>query len=224
MHITTSARGLPSYRPVAPPPPLHLTFYGLLYRARRRRTPRESSRSSPNLRFIFYRARRRRTPRESSHSSSPRLSRVHAVLPIGPTSGPVKLCGQGSRAHSLVRLRSQAVSSEAPSSRQSALRSYQFSTASGHYRPSHASPRLHRTGPTGPNSGTVNSPFCASAFLRLSKASCCSLWLSVNTATSHNVLWFIFTGLGDEELLRRAAVLHPLGSAGYTQFCPTGPL
>ena len=28
----------------------------------------------------------------------------------------------------------------------------------------------------------------------LSKASCCSLWLSVNTATSPNLLWFIFTG------------------------------
>ena len=26
--------------------------------------------------------------------------------------------------------------------------------------------------------------------MRLSKASCCSLWLSVNTATSHNLLWF----------------------------------
>ena len=33
--------------------------------------------------------------------------------------------------------------------------------------------------------------------LRLSKALCCSLWLSVNTATSANLPWFIFTGFKD---------------------------
>ena len=61
-------------------------------------------------------------------------------------------------------------------------------------------------------------------FLRLSKASCCLLWLSVTTATSLHLLWFIFTGHGDEELHRRAAVLPSLGPASSTQSCPTGPL
>ena len=45
-------------------------------------------------------------------------------------------------------------------------------------------------------------------FLRLSKALCCSLWLSVNTATSANLPWFIFYRVQRQnELPRRAAIL-----------------
>ena len=62
-------------------------------------------------------------------------------------------------------------------------------------------------------------------FLRLSKALCCSLWLSVNTATSANLPWFIFTGFKDNPSFpeEQPHSSFPEGSALDGRSCPQSP-
>ena len=61
--------------------------------------------------------------------------------------------------------------------------------------------------------------------LRLSKALCCSLWLSVNTATSANLPWFIFTGFKDNLSFpdEQPHSSFPKGSALDGRPCPQSP-
>ena len=61
--------------------------------------------------------------------------------------------------------------------------------------------------------------------MRLSKALCCSLWLSVNTATSANLPWFIFTGFKDNPSFpeEQPHSSFPEGSALDGRSCPQSP-
>ena len=57
-------------------------------------------------------------------------------------------------------------------------------------------------------------------------ALCCSLWLSVNTATSANLPWFIFTGFNDKTNFpeEQPHSSFPKGSALYRLSCPQSPV